>query len=71
VHGILHLAWIPDPSGVGYHGQMAILVKPNGRWGKAYLAAISPLRHVLVYPSLLREIGADWRAADPSSSVEG
>jgi hypothetical protein len=29
VHGILHLGSVPDERG-GYHGQMAVLVKPNG-----------------------------------------
>ena len=47
-------------SGSGYHGQMAVLVKPNGRFGRAYMAAIRPFRHALVYPLLLRAIGRGW-----------
>lgn len=61
VHGILHLGWVRDGTG-SYRGQMAILVKPNGLLGRAYLAAIMPFRHVLVYPALLREIEARWHA---------
>jgi hypothetical protein len=61
VHGVLHFGWVPDKAG-GYRGQMAILVKPNGRLGAAYMAAIGPFRHVLVYPTMLREIGRAWRA---------
>ena len=60
MHGVLHLSWVPD--GVGYHGQMAVLVKPNGILGSAYMAAIAPFRHRLVYPPMLREIGRAWRA---------
>ena len=33
VHGVMHLGWIPDRAG-GYRGQMAVLVKPNGRSGR-------------------------------------
>jgi hypothetical protein len=61
VHGVLHLGWVPDRTG-GYRGQMAILVKPNGLLGNAYLAAIGPFRHLIVYPPLLRDIGRAWRA---------
>jgi hypothetical protein len=60
VHGVLHLGWVPDGAG-GYHGQLAVLVKPNGRLGAAYMAAITPFRHLLVYPSMLRELGRKWR----------
>ena len=49
VHGVLHLGWVPDGDG-GYHGQMAVLVKPNGLLGTAYMAAITPFRHLVVYP---------------------
>jgi hypothetical protein len=40
---------------------MAVLVKRNGLLGSAYMAAIAPFRHLLVYPPLLREIGRAWR----------
>lgn len=61
VHGILHIGWVADGAG-GYRGEMAVYVKPNGRLGTAYMAAIAPLRHRIVYPPLMREIGRDWRA---------
>src|SRR3954468_11967996 len=60
VHGVMHLGWVPDGSG-GYRGQMAVLVKPNGLFGKAYMAAIRPFRYAIVYPPLMRHIGALWR----------
>ncbi|MEA2125706.1 MAG: hypothetical protein QOI80_2488 [Solirubrobacteraceae bacterium] len=60
MHGVIHLGWVPDGTG-GYHGQMAVLVKPNGLLGKAYMAAIKPFRHMLVYPPMLSQIGKRWR----------
>ena len=59
-HSVLHMGWVPDDSGDGYHAQMAVLVKPNGRFGKAYMAAIKPFRYAIVYPLLLRWIGRKW-----------
>lgn len=60
MHGILHLGWVPDPSG-GWHGEMAVYVKPNGRLGQVYMAAIRPFRHLLVYPPILREYERRWK----------
>jgi Protein of unknown function (DUF2867) len=55
MHGVMHLGWVPDEGG-GYRGQMAVLVKPNGPFGTAYMAAIRPFRHLIVYPALTRQI---------------
>jgi hypothetical protein len=62
VHSLMHIGWVPDDSGSGYHAQMAVLVKPNGRLGKAYMAAIKPFRYALVYPLLLRSLARQWQA---------
>lgn len=74
MHGVLHLGWVRDPAGDCYRGQMAVLVKPNGLLGAAYMAAIKPFRHLIVYPALMRQIGAAWQrravpapAQDPAS----
>ena len=61
MHGVLHLGWVPDGRGA-YHGQMAVLVKPNGAFGTAYMAAIRPFRHLIVYPPMMRRIERQWRA---------
>jgi uncharacterized protein DUF2867 len=63
VHGILHVGWVKE--GDGYRGQLAVLVKPNGRFGAAYLAAIAPFRHRLVYPAMLRQIEDAWHSPVP------
>jgi hypothetical protein len=64
VHSLMHIGWVPDDSGEGYYAQMAVLVKPNGWLGKAYMAAIKPLRYALVYPMLLRSIARQWQAPE-------
>jgi hypothetical protein len=63
MHGVLHLGWVPDAEG-GYRGQMAVLVKPNGWVGRAYMAAIKPFRLLLVYPGLMRTIERGWRRGE-------
>ena len=62
MHGVLHLGWVPDDAAEGgWRGEMAIYVKPNGLFGQAYMAAIRPFRHLIVYPPMLKEVGRDWR----------
>ncbi len=60
VHALMHLGWVENERG-GYRGQMAVLVKPNGPFGTAYMAAIKPFRLYLVYPPAFRQIEVDWR----------
>ena len=61
MHGVMHLGWVPDRAGA-YRGHMAVLVKPNGLCGSAYMAAIRPFRHLIVYPALMREMEREWQA---------
>jgi hypothetical protein len=67
VHAVMHIGWVPDGAG-GYRGQMAVLVKPNGLFGAAYMVAIKPFRYLWVYPALMRQIEREWQtsAGDPS-----
>lgn len=60
VHGVMHVGWVEGDAG-RYHGQMAVYVKPNGALGEAYMAAIRPFRHLVVYPPLMRQIESAWR----------
>jgi hypothetical protein len=39
---------------------MAVLVKRNGPLGAAYMTAIAPFRHAVVYPLMMRDIERDW-----------
>jgi hypothetical protein len=66
VHGVMHISWVPDGNG-GYRGQMAVYVKPNGLFGNAYMAAIKPFRHLVVYPPMLRELERRWKAPETDS----
>jgi hypothetical protein len=63
----MHIAWVADDAD-GYHGQMAVLVKPNGLFGRAYMAVIAPFRHLIVYPPLMREIRQEWQTHRPHDS---
>ena len=62
MHGVVHLGWVAEGGG-SYRGQMAVLVKRNGLMGGAYMAAIKPFRHLIVYPLMLRDLGRRWRAS--------
>jgi hypothetical protein len=68
MQGVLHVGWVPDGAG-GHRGQMAILVKPNGILGEAYMAAIRPFRHLIVYPAMLRQIESRWNRREPAAGA--
>lgn len=70
VHGVMHLCWVADGTG-GYRGQMAVLVKPNGLFGRLYMAAIRPFRHLIVYPAAMRELERRWSTAPTTPSGSG
>jgi hypothetical protein len=59
VHGVMHLAWV-DQGEDDYQGQMAVYVKPRGRFGRGYMALIKPFRYWVVYPALMEQIERTW-----------
>jgi hypothetical protein len=61
VHGAMHLAWVEQGDGE-YRGQMAVYVKPRGRFGQGYMTLIKPFRYWIVYPALMRQIERIWKA---------
>jgi hypothetical protein len=61
MHGVMHFGYVPDGAG-GHRAQMTVLVKPNGLFGNAYMAAIRPFRHLIVYPPMIREVERAWGA---------
>jgi len=63
MHGVMHLAWVATGDG-RYQGQMAVYVKPRGRFGQAYMAFIKPFRYGVVYPALMRAIERAWSTRD-------
>jgi hypothetical protein len=64
VHSVMHLTWVDRGEG-RHQGQMAVYVKPRGRLGEGYMAAIKPLRYRVVYPALMREIERAWKRRVP------
>jgi hypothetical protein len=68
MHGVLHIGRVPHPTG-GFRTQMAVLVKPNGRLGTCYMAAIRPLRRLIVYPAMMRGIERKVRAVAGQSDA--
>jgi hypothetical protein len=67
MHGVMHIGRVPDGTG-GFRAQMAVLVKPNGLFGTAYMAAIRPFRHLIVYPAILRDGEREWQARPGEST---
>jgi hypothetical protein len=64
VHAVMHLTWVDRDDG-RYQGQMAVYVKPRGRFGRQYMAFIAPFRYWIVYPALLRQIERAWNRDSP------
>ncbi|MBA9005669.1 DUF2867 domain-containing protein [Thermomonospora cellulosilytica] len=60
VHDIMHLGWAATGDGE-YELRMAALVKPNGLFGRLYMAFIAPFRHLIIYPALTRQWERAWR----------
>lgn len=68
VHAVMHLGWAPNATGE-HELRMAVLVRPNGWFGRLYLAAIAPFRHLVVYPALTRQWERAWRDRTVGSAV--
>ena len=60
VHTVMHLGWVQGADG-DHELRMAVLVKPNGLFGRLYMAAIAPFRYLVVYPALTRQWERAWR----------
>ncbi|MGW1375028.1 DUF2867 domain-containing protein [Streptomyces sp. NPDC002446] len=60
VHTLMHLGWVPTGDG-DHELRMTVLVKPNGLFGRLYMAVIAPFRYLIVYPALTRQWERAWR----------
>ena len=69
VHAISHLGWVRSERGE-FELRLAALVKANGAFGRLYMAAITPFRHLIVYPALTRQWERAWRERDRGSVRE-
>ena len=59
MHGVLHVSRTLGRCG-NDHCHMAVYVKPNGWFGRAYMAVIRPFRRLVVYPAMMRKLRRDW-----------
>jgi hypothetical protein len=69
VHCLSHYGWVADGAG-GYRSQATALVKPNGVFGRAYMAGILPFRYLFVYPQLMKQIDRRWRETPAGPAAE-
>jgi hypothetical protein len=65
MHGVMHIGAVEEQDG-SFRAQMAVLVKTNGRFGNAYMAAIRPFRHLIVYPAVMRQGQELWERSGGS-----
>ncbi|MEU8106211.1 DUF2867 domain-containing protein [Nonomuraea muscovyensis] len=70
VHTVCHLGWVPTDNG-DHELRMAALVKPNGLFGRLYMAAISPFRYLVVYPAMTRQWERAWRDHGHADNLDG
>jgi hypothetical protein len=68
VHGVMHLAWVDQGDG-RHQGQMAVYVKPRGRFGQGYMALIRPFRYWVVYPALMKQMEREWNSRAPQTTL--
>jgi hypothetical protein len=63
VHALMHLGRVEPEDGTGngeWAPQMAVYVKRRGLFGRFYMAMISPFRHYIVYPAMMRAAERAW-----------
>jgi hypothetical protein len=68
MHGVLHLGLVCG-DGADCRAHLAVLVKPNGLLGNAYMVAIRPFRYFVVYPAILRDAARTWHAAQAAQGA--
>ena len=59
VHAFMHLGRVPV-SATHWSPQLGVYVKPRGRLGRFYMGLISPFRHHVVYPAMMRSAKRGW-----------
>lgn len=61
IHALAHLGWVDHPDKPGHEtGELAVYIKSRGAMSNAYMAAIGPFRHWLVYPPLIASVCETW-----------
>ncbi len=60
VHAGIHLGKVPIGNGK-FTVHLTVYNQPKGGFGRIYMAAISPFRLWIVYPSMLKLVGKAWK----------
>ena len=60
VHAVVQLGWVAQGEG-RWRGRLGVYTKPRGWFGRLYMLAIAPFRHLIVYPAMLRQFGRAWQ----------
>jgi len=63
VHALMHLGRVELEEGRSageWAPQMGVYVKRRGLLGRLYMAAITPFRHLIVYPTMMRAAARAW-----------
>ena len=61
VHALMHLGRVSNADGT-WSPEMAVYVKPKGRFGGFYMKLIGPFRHAIVYPAMMCAAERRWPA---------
>ena len=61
VHAMMHLGRV-SISATKWSPQLGVYVKPRGGLGRYYMMLISPFRHYIVYPAMMRTAKRGWPA---------
>ena len=59
IHLMLHVGIVEGGA------TLAVYIKSRGLFSRAYMAAIGPARHLIIYPSFTRKLEAAWKRASP------
>ncbi len=59
VHALMHFGRVPI-SATHWSPQLGVYVKLRGRLGRYYMSLISPFRHYIVYPAMMRSAKKGW-----------
>ncbi len=56
IHALIHLGVVDGGA------TLAVYIKSRGLFSRAYMAAIAPFRHAIVYPALIASVERGWGA---------
>jgi len=70
VHAMMHLGRVPI-SATKWSPQLGVYAKTRGRLGGFYMGLISPFRHYVVYPAMMRTAQKGWPRYARAHGLDG